>query len=153
MTSTEHIQPIQGRSLPAALVVALLSLATAGCSEDKSVRMKYCATVAALHTADRKAELRLVTLMEKFTSAHGLRRAGVKFADTNEYKDGTTALDLSFGVGGFGSLVTLFYPGSSGDDVKAELNSYLVQQVNPVFKVRQCSDIPGFKDSGASRRE
>ena len=133
-----------------ALAAALLSLAATGCSEDKTVRMKYCATVAALHTTDRKAEMQLVALMEKFTRAHGLRSAGDQPADTAEYQDGTTVLDLSFGLGGLGSVVTLFYPGSSGDAVKAELDSYLVRQVNPVFKVRQCSDIPGFKAPGAS---
>ena len=138
------------RKLPAALVAALLSLAATGCSEDKSVRMKYCATVAALRTSDRQAEMQLVGLMENFTNVHGLRRVSSQEADTIEYQDGTTVLDLSFDVGSFGSVVTLFYPGSSGDAVKADLDSYLVEGVNPVFKVRQCSDIPGFKAPGAS---
>ena len=116
------------------------------------MRMKYCATVAALHTPDRKAEMQLVALMEKFTSAHGLRLAGGQPAGTNEYQDKTTVLDLSFGLGGLGSAVTLFYAGSTGDAVKADLDSYMARQVNPVFKVRNAATSPGSSPLGLPMR-
>jgi hypothetical protein len=138
------------KKLPAALVAALLALAATGCSEDKTVRMKYCATVAALHGSDGNAETQLVGLMENFTNTHGLQRAASQQADTREYQDRTISLDLTLGMGEFGAMVTLFYPGSTGDSVKTDLDSYLAEQVNPVFKVTQCSAIPGFKPPGTS---
>ena len=144
MTLTGHLQPVLDKRLPAALVAVALSLGVTDCGNGHPVQAKYCATVAAFHASDRRAEKQLVTLIEKFAAAHHLELVDGQQVDTNEYRGKATLLDLTFGMGDFGSVVTLFYEGSAGDYVKTELNTYLAQQVNPIFKVRQCSDIPGF---------
>ena len=66
--------------------------------------------------------------------------------DANEYvnRPKKILLDLTFGMGNFGSVVSLYYVDKRDDQLKRDLDSYMITTVQPVFAVRKCGEITGF---------
>jgi hypothetical protein len=127
-------------------IMTLACVFAAGCSHAKPMPASYCATVRAMHTRNRTNEIKLDGLIAKFAQREGFVLEGGQQVDTNEYvnRSKKVLLDLTFGMGNFGSVVSLYYVDKPDDQLKRDLDSYMITIVQPVFAVRKCGEIPGF---------
>jgi hypothetical protein len=128
-----------------ALLVAVPALVVSG-TRDRPVKAAYCATVAAFHTNDRHDEKRLVALMRPFLRDHGFALQGGEQVDTNEYinRSQRVMVDITFGMGNFGSVVTLFSERQPPADLIGNLDRFLGTNVAHSFPVKRCAEIPDF---------
>ena len=130
------------------VAIALLSISgLTDCARAVPVSAAYCSTIAAHHSESRSEELLLTKLLEKFTQANGFQIQGGQQVDTNEYANLSKKMliELTYGMGEFGSVITVYYRGHGGDNIRNSLDVYLRKNINPTFKVTKCSDIPGFE--------
>ncbi|MBL6853137.1 MAG: hypothetical protein ISS15_09275 [Alphaproteobacteria bacterium] len=144
MTIADTLQPVLEKKFPAALVAAFMLVATTPASASE-IKARYCATVAAHHAADRKADRQLSSLMDAFARRHELGLNGEHQVGTDEYRGVSAILDVTFGMGEFGAVVALYSEKASDNALVAALDGYLRDDVAPVFKVTLCNRIPGFQ--------
>lgn len=130
-----------------ATLVSLSLLGLANCARAVPVKASYCSTIAAFHTSDRSKEMQLTRILEGFTRKNGFVLAGGQQVDTNEYQNSSekVLIELTYGMGDFGSIITMYYKGHDGDSLRNKLDSYMNDHVDPVFKTKKCSAIPGFE--------
>ena len=129
-------------------IAVLAQLSFFGCGKAGQLPASYCATVAVHDPDEKHAEQKLIGILNRFVHSNKFRLNGSAQGGTYEYtnRSGDVALDVTFGMGDFGSVVTLFYHGAVGDKTRRDLDKFLMWQVSPVFPVRKCSDIPGFRN-------
>jgi hypothetical protein len=129
-----------------ALLITIAALFLSGCSPERPVKAAYCATVASFHSNDRSDEKKLIALMQPFLRDHGFALQGGEQVDTNEYVNQSqrVMVDVTFGMGKFGSVVTLFSERQPPAGLIGDLDRFLSANVARTFPVMRCSEISGF---------
>jgi hypothetical protein len=129
-----------------ALFFAIAALLLSGCTRSRPVKAAYCATVAAFHSNNRRDEKKLVALMRPFLRDHGFALQGGEQVDTNEYVNLSqrVMMNVTFGMGKFGSVVTLFSERQPPAGLISDLDHFLSANVANTFPVKRCSEIRGF---------